>query len=204
VLSESCFAQATSARGIPRSPTPVSHFSCSSKRGQGAALSASFRDTSTSGRWSSRSEQRCGAESAERSADCNNRRDGYRDGRWQTRANAIELRMPKPHKGSNLPALLEPRRTAEKALVVIMREAYIGGVSTRSCRRWARPASRRVSCCGCAVTSTSALARSSIGRSKTTGRTCRSTRRTPCHVSYVDAFPTEHEDIFERRSRLSA
>jgi len=77
-------------------------------------------------------EQRCGAEYGERSADRSNSRNGYRDRLWETRAGAIELRIPKLRKGSYLPALLEPRRTAEKALVAVVQEAYIQGVSTRS------------------------------------------------------------------------
>jgi len=77
-------------------------------------------------------EQRCGAEYGERSADRSNSRNGYRDRLWETRAGAIDLRIPKLRKGSYLPALLEPRRTAEKALVAVVQEAYIQGVSTRS------------------------------------------------------------------------
>jgi len=82
-------------------------------------------------------EQRCGAEYGERSADRSNSRNGYRDRLWETRAGAIELRIPKLRKGSYLPALLEPRRTAEKALVAVVQEAYIQGASTL--RRRARP-----------------------------------------------------------------
>jgi len=77
-------------------------------------------------------EQRCGAEYGERSADRSNSRNGYRDRLRETRAGEIELRIPKLRKGSYLPALLEPRRTAEKALVAVVQEAYIQGVSTRS------------------------------------------------------------------------
>ncbi len=56
-------------------------------------------------------EQRCGAEYGERSADRSNSRNGYRDRLWETRAGAIELRIPKLRKGSYLLALGErPRR----------------------------------------------------------------------------------------------
>ncbi len=130
-------------------------------------------------------EQRCGAEYDERSADRSNSRNGYRDRLWETRAGAIELRIPKLRKGSYLPALLEPRRTAEKALVaVVVQEAYIRGVSTRSVDALVQAmgmtgiSKSQVSrLCG-DVTSTSAFARSSIGHSKATGRTCGSMRRT--------------------------
>jgi len=77
-------------------------------------------------------EQRTGAEYGERSVDRGNSRNGYRDRLWETRAGSIDLRIPKLRRGSYLPAFLEPRRTAEKALVAVVQEAYIQGVSTRS------------------------------------------------------------------------
>ena len=42
------------------------------------------------------------------------------------------LRFPKLRQGSYFPGLLEPRRTAEKAMAAVIQEAYIQGVSTRS------------------------------------------------------------------------
>jgi putative transposase len=77
-------------------------------------------------------EQRCGAGYGERTEDRNNSRNGYRDRLWETRAGSIDLRIPKLRRGSYFPGFLEPRRTAEKALVAVIQEAYIQGVSTRS------------------------------------------------------------------------
>ena len=77
-------------------------------------------------------EQRCGAGYGERSDDRSNSRNGYRERRWETRAGALDLRIPKLRQGSYFPGFLEPRRTAEKALVAVVQEAYIQGVSTRS------------------------------------------------------------------------
>ena len=51
---------------------------------------------------------------------------------WETRAGAVELRIPKLRKGSYFPGFLEPRRMAEKALTAVVQEAYVQGVSTRS------------------------------------------------------------------------
>jgi putative transposase len=77
-------------------------------------------------------EHRCGAGYGERSDVRDNSRNGYRARLWETRAGSIDLRIPKLRRGSYLPAFLEPRRTAEKALVAVIQEAYIQGVSTRS------------------------------------------------------------------------
>ena len=74
----------------------------------------------------------CGAAPGERSPDRTNHRNGYRDRRWETRAGTVDPRIPKLRKGSYFPAFLEPRKTAEKTLVAVVREAYVQGVSTRS------------------------------------------------------------------------
>lgn len=77
-------------------------------------------------------EQRTGAEYGEPTAGRSNSRNGSRNRLWETRVGSVDLRIPKLRKGSYLPAFLEPRRTAEKALAAVIQEAYIQGVSTRS------------------------------------------------------------------------
>ena len=77
-------------------------------------------------------EQRCGAEYGERSENHNNSRNGYREQLWETRTGSIDLKIPKLRRGSCFPGFLEPLRTAEKALIAVVQEAYIQGVSTRS------------------------------------------------------------------------
>jgi len=77
-------------------------------------------------------EARTGAAKGARSPLREVQRNGYRDRDWDTRAGRIALEIPKLRKGSYLPSFLEPRRTAEKALVAVIREAYVHGISTRS------------------------------------------------------------------------
>jgi len=75
--------------------------------------------------------QLIGAERFERSTERKNYRNGYRRREWDTRVGTIELQIPKLRKGSYFPGLLEPRRRAEKALLNVVQEAYVHGVSTR-------------------------------------------------------------------------
>ena len=77
-------------------------------------------------------ETRTGAPCGVRSSDRQNKRNGYRERPWETRAGRIDLSIPKLRKGSYFPSFLEPRRTAEKALAAVIQEAYVHGVSTRA------------------------------------------------------------------------
>src|SRR5256714_1951345 len=71
-----------------------------------------------------------GAGRHERTGDRLNYRNGYRDRSLDTRLGPLSLRIPKLRQGSYFPPFLEPRKTAEKALVMVIQEAWIGGVST--------------------------------------------------------------------------
>jgi putative transposase len=74
----------------------------------------------------------CNAAYGERSEERTNRRNGYRSRRWDTRVGTIDLQIPKLRAGSYFPEwLLEPRRRAEKALIQVVADCYLAGVSTR-------------------------------------------------------------------------
>jgi transposase-like protein len=72
-----------------------------------------------------------GAGRHERSPDRLNYRNGYRDRALDTRLGTLQLRIPKLRQGSYFPPFLEPRKVSEKALVAVIQEAWVGGVSTR-------------------------------------------------------------------------
>jgi len=74
----------------------------------------------------------CNAGYNEKSPDRTNKRNGYRSRQWDTRAGTIDLAVPKLRQGSYFPSwLLEPRRRAEKALIAVVADCYLAGVSTR-------------------------------------------------------------------------
>jgi putative transposase len=76
--------------------------------------------------------QLIGAERGERRpADRATHRNGYRAREWQTRAGTVELQIPKLRRGSYFPSFLEPRRRSEQALLAVIQQCYVCGVSTR-------------------------------------------------------------------------
>src|SRR4051794_11602236 len=75
--------------------------------------------------------QQLGAERHERTEERSGYRNGTRTRDWDTRVGTIELRVPRVRDGSFVPSLLEPRKRGEQALVAVVQEAYIQGVSTR-------------------------------------------------------------------------
>jgi putative transposase len=81
----------------------------------------------------------CGACHGERSPERVNYRNGFRSRRWDTRVGSIDLRIPKLRKGTYFPEqLVEPRRRSEKALLNVIAESYVLGVSTRKVDRLVR------------------------------------------------------------------
>ena len=72
-----------------------------------------------------------GAGRHERAAERTTWRNGYRDRTLETRLGPLSLKVPKLRTGSYFPGFLEPRKPVEKALVAVIQEAWIAGVSTR-------------------------------------------------------------------------
>lgn len=72
-----------------------------------------------------------GADLGERTAERLCRRNGYRERRFDTRVGTLALPIPKLREGSYFPSFLSPRRRSEEALISVICEAYVRGVSTR-------------------------------------------------------------------------
>jgi len=81
---------------------------------------------------SAEADQVCGADYGQRSDLRVNSRNGYRLRDWDTRVGTINMEIPKLRQGSYFPeGLLERRTRAEKALISVVAECYLLGVSTR-------------------------------------------------------------------------
>src|SRR5437879_10360441 len=79
-----------------------------------------------------------GAELHEVSPQRTTHRNGYRPRVWETRAGEIELLIPRKRQGpAYFPSFLEPRRRSEQAIVAVVAEAYVNGISTRKVGRLA-------------------------------------------------------------------
>lgn len=72
-----------------------------------------------------------GAGPHERSASRTTYRNGYRERILDTGSGRLELQIPKLRTGSFYPTLLEPRRRIDRALLAVVQEAYVLGISTR-------------------------------------------------------------------------
>ena len=121
-----------------------------------------------------------GAERGERTEDRATHRNGYRVRRWDTRAGEIELQIPKLRRGSYFPSFLQPRKRSEQALVSVVEQAYVCGVSTRRVDQLVESLGLRISrsevsrICALLV---SRCRRSVSGRWRAVTRICSSTPR---------------------------
>jgi putative transposase len=72
-----------------------------------------------------------GAEAHERSAERTTHRNGHRERRWDTRLGTLKLQVPKVREGGYVPSFIEHRKRSEQALISVIQEAVVKGVSTR-------------------------------------------------------------------------
>ena len=80
--------------------------------------------------------QLTGAGRGERAEDRVTNLNGYRQRAWETRVGEIDLAIPRTRSGpAYFPSFLEPRRRCEQAIVSVVMEAYVNGVSTRKVDR---------------------------------------------------------------------
>jgi transposase-like protein len=75
--------------------------------------------------------EKVGAEPHERSADRITHRNGHRQRRWDTRLGTLTLQVPKVREGGYIPSFIENRKRSEQALISVIQEAVVNGVSTR-------------------------------------------------------------------------
>jgi putative transposase len=72
-----------------------------------------------------------GAAPHERAADRMTHRNGHRERRWDTRLGTLKLQIPKLREGGYVPSFIEHRKRSEQALISVIQEAVVKGVSTR-------------------------------------------------------------------------
>lgn len=76
-------------------------------------------------------ESKLGAEKSARSNERQGYRSGYRVRRFDTRMGTLYLMVPKIRNGGYIPFFVEAKKRSEAALMNVIQEAYINGVSTR-------------------------------------------------------------------------
>lgn len=74
--------------------------------------------------------KRC-AEKSERNSERQGYRSGYRVRRFDTRMGTMYLMVPKIRNGGYIPFFVEAKKRSEAALMNVIQEAYVNGVSTR-------------------------------------------------------------------------
>ena len=72
-----------------------------------------------------------GAEPHQRSEQRTGYRNGHRERRWDTRLGTLKLQVPKVREGGYVPSFIEHRKRSEQALISVIQEAVVQGVSTR-------------------------------------------------------------------------
>jgi putative transposase len=72
-----------------------------------------------------------GAARYQRHEDRQDTRNGYRPRRFDTRMGTLDLAIPRMRETTYMPPFLERRERSEKAIISLVQEAYINGISTR-------------------------------------------------------------------------
>jgi len=81
---------------------------------------------------------RIGAEKSQHTTDRQSYRSGYRPRRFDTRMGTIYLMVPKMRQGGYVPFFVSDRKRSEAALIQVVQEAFVNGVSTRKMERLAK------------------------------------------------------------------
>lgn len=84
------------------------------------------------------SELKVGAKKSEHSTERTTHFSGYRPRRFDTRMGTMYLMVPKVRKGGYVPFFITDKKRSEQALMSLVREAYVNGVSTRKIERLAK------------------------------------------------------------------
>lgn len=79
-----------------------------------------------------------GAEKNEHSSDRTSSRSGYRPRRVDTRMGTMYLMVPKVRNGGYIPFFITERKRSEAALIQVVQEAFVQGVSTRKMEKLAK------------------------------------------------------------------
>ena len=76
-------------------------------------------------------ENKLGAKKGEHSKERKGYLSGYRARRFDTRLGSVYLLIPKVRKGGYIPFFITEKQRSEQALISLVKEAYINGVSSR-------------------------------------------------------------------------
>ncbi|MFT8890151.1 MAG: IS256 family transposase [Ethanoligenens sp.] len=79
-----------------------------------------------------------GADKSEHSAERNSYHSGYRPRRFDTRMGTIYLMVPKVRQGGYVPFFVSNRKRNEAALIQVVQQAFVNGVSTRKMEHLAK------------------------------------------------------------------
>lgn len=83
-------------------------------------------------------DQQLGAEKSQRSDGRSGYRSGYRPSRLDTRMGTMYLMVPKVRQGGYIPFFVTERKRSEAALIQVVQESFVQGVSTRKMEKLAQ------------------------------------------------------------------